>query len=40
MQVLGENMAWILRVLDAGKEKVTEPGQQKKMRMNFIRQQT
>ncbi|MCL1791371.1 MAG: flavodoxin family protein [Peptococcaceae bacterium] len=37
MKVLGENMAWLLQVVAAGKESVVMPEQRQKMYMNFIR---
>jgi multimeric flavodoxin WrbA len=37
MQVLGENMAWLLRIIEAGKNAVAQPDKQKKVYMSFIR---
>ena len=37
MQVLGQNMAWLLKVLAAGKPFVEEKGPAKKVFTNFIR---
>ena len=37
MRILGNNMAWVLKCLEAGKEKGLEPQKEKKIFMNFIR---
>lgn len=37
MRVLGKNMAWTLKLVEAGKGIVTEPEIEKKVMMNFIR---
>ncbi|WP_346355585.1 flavodoxin family protein [Azotosporobacter soli] len=37
LRVLGKNMAWIMRVLEAGKGRVEEPAQEGKVFMHFIR---
>lgn len=37
MSVLGKNMAWIMKLIDFGKDKVEEPERDKKVFMNFIR---
>lgn len=37
MRVLGKNMAWLLNVMDKGKEKVDEITPEEKVFMNFIR---
>jgi len=37
MRVLGKNMAWTLKLVEAGKGSVTEPEIERKVMMNFIR---
>lgn len=37
MRVLGKNMAWIMKLVEAGKDTVSRPEQEKKSYMNFIR---
>ena len=37
MRVLGNNMAWLLKCIEAGKEKGIEPQKEKKVLTNFIR---
>lgn len=37
MTVLGENMAWLMKLVESGKEKVAEPPKSEKRYMNFIR---
>lgn len=37
MRVLGENMAWLLKLIDYGKEAVAKPEKESKLYMNFIR---
>ncbi|MCB2305265.1 flavodoxin family protein [Clostridium estertheticum] len=37
MRVLGKNMSWLLKLVDAGKDKVEEPKVEDKVFMNFIR---
>lgn len=37
MRVLGKNMAWLMKLVENGKGKVTEPEREKKTFMNFIR---
>jgi len=37
MEVLGQNMAWLLKVMDAGKKVVPAPGKVNKTMTNFIR---
>lgn len=37
MRVLGKNMAWALKLVENGKEKVKEPEAEDKIAMNFIR---
>lgn len=37
MNILGENMAWLLKLIKASKGKVEEPQKQNKVMMNFIR---
>lgn len=37
MRVLGKNMAWIMKLIEFGKDKVEEPEKEKKIFMNFIR---
>lgn len=37
MSVLGKNMAWIIKLIELGKDKVEEPEREKKTFMNFIR---
>lgn len=37
MQVLGRNMAWLMRALDVGKQDTPVPGPVEKARTNFIR---
>lgn len=37
MSVLGQNMAWIMKLIEFGKDKIEEPQKQKKTFMNFIR---
>lgn len=37
MSVLGKNMAWLLKLVEQGKDKVVENEQEKKVMMNFIR---
>jgi len=37
MSVLGKNMAWIMKLIEFGKDKVAEPKREKKTFMNFIR---
>jgi len=37
MRVLGSNMAWLMKLVENGKAKVTEPEREDKIFMNFIR---
>lgn len=37
MRVLGKNMAWLMKLVEYGKDKVDEPEIEKKSYMNFIR---
>lgn len=37
MQVLGENMSWLMKSIEASKDKVEKPKSHKKVLMNFIR---
>ena len=37
MRVLGQNMAWLLKLVEHGKGAVTPPVQEKKTYMHFIR---
>lgn len=37
MQVLGKNMAWMLKVMNATKDSITPPAYQKRIRANFCR---
>lgn len=37
MRILGKNMAWLLKLVENGKDKVTPPEIEKKIMMNFIR---
>ena len=37
LEVLGANMAWLLKVMEHGKDAVSKPMQVQKARMNFIR---
>ncbi|WP_298844619.1 flavodoxin family protein, partial [Clostridium sp.] len=37
MKVLGKNMSWLLKLVEAGKDKVEEPKVEEKKFMNFIR---
>lgn len=37
MQVLGRNMAWLLKLVEHGKDTIPPPEPEKKMYMNFIR---
>lgn len=37
MRVLGQNMAWLLKLNEQGKQSVSEPVQEEKMATNFIR---
>lgn len=37
MRVLGKNMAWIMNVIEAGKDSVAKPEQERKAVTNFIR---
>ena len=37
MRVLGKNMAWIMKLIENGKDKVVEPEKERKIGMNFIR---
>jgi len=37
MRVLGKNMAWLMKLVENGKEKVVPPEREKKRFMNFIR---
>lgn len=37
MRLLGKNMAWLLKCIEAGKEKGLEPKSETKIRTNFIR---
>jgi multimeric flavodoxin WrbA len=37
MRVLGKNMAWLMQVVEAGKEEITPPEKEDKVAMNFIR---
>lgn len=39
LAILGENMAWLLKLIEAGKNTVEEPERKKKEFMNFIRKQ-
>lgn len=37
MRVLGKNMAWLMKLVENGKDKVAEPERERKAYMNFIR---
>lgn len=37
MRVLGQNMAWLMKVMEAGKMRINEPFREEKEFMNFIR---
>jgi hypothetical protein len=37
MEVLGRNMAWLMKVIEAGREKVSPPTKVDKIATNFIR---
>ena len=37
MKILGENMAWLMKLVQNGKENVKNPESQRKLYMNFIR---
>lgn len=37
MRVLGKNMAWLLKLVENGRGKVSEPERENKVFMNFIR---
>lgn len=37
MRVLGKNMAWLLKLVENGKDKVPAPPREDKVFMNFIR---
>lgn len=37
MRVLGKNMAWLMKLVEAGKDTIKKPEQEKKTFMNFIR---
>jgi len=37
LRLLGKNMAWIMKLVDAGKDTIKKPEQEKKSFMNFIR---
>ncbi|MBF7095948.1 flavodoxin family protein [Alkalibacter mobilis] len=37
MEILGENMAWLLKLIELGKGKITEPEKRQKIATNFIR---
>jgi hypothetical protein len=37
MRVLGKNMAWLMKLVDFGKDRVTAPPREKKIFTNFIR---
>jgi multimeric flavodoxin WrbA len=37
MEVLGRNMAWLLRVMEAGRKEIPPPGPVAKISTNFIR---
>lgn len=37
MRVLGRNMAWLMKLVEHGREAVAAPAQEKKVYMNFIR---
>ncbi|MGB3368633.1 MAG: flavodoxin family protein [Acidaminobacteraceae bacterium] len=37
LRVLGKNMAWLMKLVEAGKDTIKEPEQEKKSFMNFIR---
>ena len=37
MSILGKNMAWLLKLVDGGKDKIEEPKVEEKIFMNFIR---
>jgi len=37
MRVLGKNMAWLMKLIDFGKDKVTAPPRENKLFTNFIR---
>jgi multimeric flavodoxin WrbA len=37
MRVLGKNMAWLMKLVEFGKEKVKEPEKERKILTNFIR---
>lgn len=37
MRILGKNMAWALKLVENGKDKVTAPEREPKIKMNFIR---
>lgn len=37
MRVLGKNMAWVMKLIEYGKDAVKPPEQERKLYMNFIR---
>lgn len=37
MRVLGKNMVWLIKLIENGKGKITEPERENKTFMNFIR---
>ena len=37
MRVLGKNMAWLMKLVEYGKDAVKAPEQEEKKYMNFIR---
>jgi len=37
MRILGKNMAWLMKLVENGKDKVAEPEKEDKIGMNFIR---
>ena len=37
MRVLGSNMAWLMKIVAAGKQSLEEPEREKKIFTNFIR---
>lgn len=37
LRILGKNMAWLMKLIDNGKEKVKEPEKERKIVTNFIR---
>jgi hypothetical protein len=37
MRILGKNMAWVMKLVENGKETVEAPEREKKVFMNFVR---